>query len=155
MPSTEYALNTLTNRMVKVGSKTYIRLKKLGHIAEDKPDDIPEDNKENEPTVLPESPPSQPESKPVSQSFDEVAFKKLMGETMTSLIAENKSQFKNTKSQDDSDALLKQLLMKKLNIVSKESKPKAKKSKKLKKVKKSKFKMVSSESDSESDSSSE
>ena len=126
-------LNPKTNRFVKVGSQGYKRLVRDGTI---KP-------AEAQPTL----PVPAEAATPPEESFDDSKLQSKLAEISTDMIKENmKTIVKSQKLSDqEMDVMLKRMLYKKLCLEP------PKKVKPVKKSKKSKFKIVSSESETESD----
>lgn len=152
--STEYALNVKTGRYCKIGSRTYQRALKAGHINSDytEPTKITPEIAEPQPITPPvevKTPPPSPTNNIKVQKFDAAELKKLMGETMTDIIKENKPQFKDL-TQKQTDVMLKKLLYDKLMIDQKSKKSKKVKAKKPKKKSKYKIREPSSSESSES-----
>ena len=149
--SSDYALNVKTGRYCKIGSRTYQRALKAGHINSDytEPTKITPEVAEPQPITPPpevKTPPPSPPNNIKVQQFDQIQLKKLMGETMTDIIQENKPQFKDL-TQKQTDRMLKKLLYDKLMVEKKSKKVKAKKPKK-----KSKYKIREPSSSDESSS---
>jgi hypothetical protein len=140
-----YALNSETNRFVKVGSKTYIRLHKMGKIQNINEQSESPPEQSEQPELQPEQP--EPVQKPLKPEpgppqFDNIDFKALMAKTLTDVIHDRQKDFVDI-SQKQTDKLLKKLLYEKLCL----EKPKKVKSKKSKSKKK--FKIVEPSSESE------
>ena len=125
-------LNPESNRFVKINSAKYKRLVKEGVIQVQ----TPEPAEEVKPAETPPPPPPTPPSLPKAE----------IAEQCVNIVAQNKSKFENL-SKEETDILLRTLLVEKLfgKMSTKEKKPK----------KKTKFKVKappSSESESESES---
>lgn len=125
-------LNPESNRFVKINSAKYKRLVKEGVIQVQ----TPEPAEEVKPAETPPPPPPTPPSLPKAE----------LAEQCVNIVAQNKSKFENL-SKEETDILLRTLLVEKLfgKMSTKEKKPK----------KKTKFKVKappSSESESESES---
>ena len=126
-------LNPESNRFVKINSAKYKRLVKEGVIQVQ----TPEPAEEVKPAETPPPPPPPPPSLPKAE----------IAEQCVNIVAQNKSKFENL-SKEETDILLRTLLVEKLfgKMSTKEKKPK----------KKTKFKVKapppSSESESESES---
>jgi len=164
MSSNEYAISLKTNRLISKSTANYRKLKKLGLVREIGPvDESKEIEKPKEPTpktVKFEEPTpvlavatakqSTPEPGPgPGPEFDERDLQVKMAELTTSMVATNVKQIMRAQklSADEYDLLLKKMLYQKLCMDEKPTKP-AKQEKPKKKAKK-KFKVVSSESESE------
>jgi hypothetical protein len=130
----EFAINTETNRLIKKSTAKYKRLFKLGKTKEIPVADEPK-------------PKSKPESESESESeFNERDLQHKMAEMTTDMVASNMKQIIKSQKLSDAeyDTLLKKMLFKKLCQPTKPAK------KKPKKKAKKRFKVVSSESESES-----
>lgn len=165
MTDQHYAVNLDTGRLIRKGTRSYIRQKKLGRIKDIDSTIDPEPVKEHtvtfeEPVIEPlEAPPPSPESitrqdNVQIQQFDNTDMKDKLRSTMMELVEEQKAQFVGL-SQKQNEALLRKMLYEKLCVTDKKTKSKKTTSKKKKK---SKFKLVepsSSDEDSSSESESE
>ena len=160
MTDQNYALNLDTGRLIRKGTRSYIRQKKLGRIKDIDSTIDPEPVKEHtvtfeEPVIEPLGPPPSPESitrqdNVQIQQFDSVDMKDKLRSTMMELVEEQKAQFVGL-SQKQNEALLRKMLYEKLCVTDKKTKSKKTQPKKKKK---SKFKLVEpSSSDEESESS--
>ena len=165
-----HALNLDTNRLVRKGSRSYIRQKKLGRIKElDDVDTEPvvqeeiQSQSSSEPDEAP--PPSPGITRPdnisvhktlrTTQNFDNDEFKSMMTKQFQQIIKENQASLVDL-TQRQTDTLLKRLLMQKLQL-NDDNKVK-KVTKKTKTKKKTRFKLKppsSSEESSDEESESE
>jgi len=164
-----HALNLDTNRLVRKGSRSYIRQKKLGRIKE--LDDersataLPQGD-DTEPVVQEEIqsfsssepdevPPPSPDNIK-TQNFDNDEFKSMMTKQFQQIIKENQASLVDL-TQRQTDTLLKRLLMEKLQLNDDNKVKKVTKKTKTKK-KKTRFKLKppsSSEESSDEESESE
>jgi hypothetical protein len=115
----KYALNTSTGRYCVVGSKTYIRARKGGHIREPEPVLAVDTAKQPEPVLAVDAArQSEPQSRPdnvVVEGDVNDELKSKLAQECSDIVNQHVSQFKGI-TQKQTDTLLRRMLYEKLCI---------------------------------------